>query len=624
MLVAGWADHLDPTGANLLIDGVRNHAEPNGSYEGVTRMMWGLGGWLSRFERAATVDWRGRTYDLEVLMSRALVNGTDPASTGYWGDPESTGFAQPTVESGQVAYAVWQTRDRVWSRLDGASKKRIAAWLAACGTPPRQRWTSNWALFWALNHAVRAALDLPHDREIITDVMWRYLDGVHCGEGWYDDGAARGTNHFDDYTLWVFTSHVFAWIDVEGERYPDRAAELLGRVRSLMEHLPTFFAADGAWPEYGRSGSYKFARLGALIWAYRHGAWPHSAGLLRTIVERHIGWYLRHGAVRADGTLRQALTSTGSNAIRETYISTGATYWAMQAFGALWSLEDDDPLWEVEQEPLPIERGDVHLVLPQPGWILSGSRESGHIHRFTAHVSHYPAKYAKLAYSTAAPYNAGLGDGLPTPDAMIGVVIGEHISHRVDNEAAAIHEDGWIRYRHRHELAGATAVFDTIIVPDTDLHFRIHRLVECSGSRPIRTLEGAAALGFDPGDAPQLRCDSATRISGGVARDHAVAIRAWDSHRAAHLPRAFADGGRGNTVYGENVIPYLEGDLTVGDIAISVVYLGSAPHARSIEDLVAKLADEPEVTWLQDGPVSITWRGREWTVAPFSDARGHD
>ena len=37
--------------------------------------------------------------------------------------------------------------------------------------------------------------------------------------------------------------------------------ELLDRVRRLMAHVPTFFAADGAWPEYGRSGAYKFARL---------------------------------------------------------------------------------------------------------------------------------------------------------------------------------------------------------------------------------------------------------------------------------------------------------------------------------------------------------------------------
>jgi hypothetical protein len=46
-LVAGWAEHLDPNGARLLIDGIPNRHDAGGSYEGVTRMLWGLGGWLS-------------------------------------------------------------------------------------------------------------------------------------------------------------------------------------------------------------------------------------------------------------------------------------------------------------------------------------------------------------------------------------------------------------------------------------------------------------------------------------------------------------------------------------------------------------------------------------------------
>jgi hypothetical protein len=615
-LVAGWADHLDASGANLLIDGVRNHAEPRGSYEGVTRMLWGIGGWLSRPERPASVTWRGREYDLEHLMRRALLAGTDPAGDAYWGDPVSTGAGQPTVESGQVAYALWQTHARIWDRLSTAEQRQVADWLIACGQPPEQRWRNNWALFWAVNHVAREALGLPFDAELVDDVMGRYLDAAYVGDGWYDDGPARGTGHFDDYNLWVFASHVLAWIDIGGGEHPDRAAELRDRVRLLMAHVPCFFAADGAYPEYGRSGAYKFARLGALVWAYRHGAWPHAPGLLRTIVERHLGWYVRHGAIRADGTLRQALTSTGSDAIRETYISTGATYWAMQAFGAFWSLPDDDPLWSAKPEPLPIERGDVREVFTEPGWIVAGTRESGQIHRYTTHVSYYPEKYAKLAYSTAAPYNAGLGDGRPTPDAMVGIVVDGHVSHRTANEAAAIGAEGWIRYRHRHELAGVAATFDTIIVPDGDLHLRVHRLVETSGDAALAVLEGAAALGFDHGDHPRLTCDPARGISGGVTIEHAVAMRVWDAHRAPRLPRSFADGGTGNIVHACNVIPFVAGEATAGDVLVATVFLGTAAQMASA-GVEERLADEPEVTVDPDGTVRVAWRGRELLVSPL-------
>jgi hypothetical protein len=380
-----------------------------------------------------------------------------------------------------------------------------------------------------------------------------------------------------------------------------------------MNHVPAFFAADGAYPEYGRSGSYKFARLGALLWAHRHGAWPHSAGVLRSIVERHVGWYLRRGAVRADGTLRQALTATGSPAIRETYISTGATYWAMQAFGGLWNLADDDPFWSAVPEPLPIEEGDVFQVLPEPGWILSGTRESGQVHRFTTHVSHYPAKYAKHAYSTAAPYNASPGNGAPTPDAMIAIDLEGHLSHRSVNETAAINTAGWIRYRHRHDLPGIAAVFDTIIIPDGDLHVRLHCLVETSTQEPVATVEGAAALGFDEGDTPRPMCDKELGISGGATGEHAVAIRCWDRHRSPRLPRSFADGGRGNVVHTLNVIPYLEGALAAGDIAISTVFLGTARQV-SERDVASRLGDEPSVRWNDDGQVEVDWQGRRWSI----------
>lgn len=619
-IVAGWADHLDPSGANLLIDGIHNRADSNGSYEGTTRMLWGIGGWLSSPTRPGTVVWRDRSYDLEHLMRRAIVNGTNPDDPGYWGDPVQSGAAQYTVESGQVAYAIWQTRHRVWDGLTPDERRRVADWLMVCGHPPESRWGNNWALFWALNHAVRDALGLPCDIDLVDDVMKRYLDDVYCGNGWYDDGPARGTNHFDDYNLWVFASHVLAWIDVDDGRTPHRAAKLLDRIRALMQHVPSFFAADGAYPEYGRSGAYKFARLGALLWAHRHGAWPHSVGLLRTIVERHLRWYLRRGAIRPDGTLRQALTSTGSPAIRESYISTGASYWATQAFGGLWSLPDDDPLWTTAPEPLPIERGDVHRVLMEPGWILTGTRESGHIHRFTTYVSHYPAKYAKLAYSTAAPYNAGLGDGAPTPDAMISLHLDGRTSHRVVNEMEAIHPDGWIRYRHAHELDGTRAVFDTIVVPIGDLHLRLHRLVNAS-SESVPTIEGAAALGFDDGDTPGLIADHDHAISAGTVADRAVGIRCWDGLRRPRLPRSFADGGTGNVVFGRNVIPFLEGVLTVGDVVVSTVFLGTTRQVLE-RGFPTLLVSRPTVGWRDDDAVDVSWSDRTMTIAwpPAADS----
>ncbi len=109
-------------------------------------------------------------------------------------------------------------------------------------------------------------------------MLFDYLDGVYCGDGWYDDAAQRGANAFDDYNTWVFAMHVLAWATVDGDSEPQRRDELLERVRAWMRHYPYFFAADGAYSEFGRSLAYKFARLGAPLWAYKLGCWDHPVG----------------------------------------------------------------------------------------------------------------------------------------------------------------------------------------------------------------------------------------------------------------------------------------------------------------------------------------------------------
>ena len=83
-VVAGWANSLDENGTRTLMDGLPLEHDAGGSYEGVTRMMAGLGGWLSYPNRPSQLQWRGVTYDLEALMKRAMINGCDPDAVGSW------------------------------------------------------------------------------------------------------------------------------------------------------------------------------------------------------------------------------------------------------------------------------------------------------------------------------------------------------------------------------------------------------------------------------------------------------------------------------------------------------------------------------------------------------------
>jgi hypothetical protein len=608
-LVSGWADHVDESGARLLIDGVTNPHDAGGSYEGVTRMLWGLGGWLSLPGRPTIVSWRGVEYDLVALTRRAVLSGTDPASPGYWGVPEEPGASdQRTVESGQVAFALWQSRHHVWQSLTDAERARVIAWLAACGEPP-PAWRNNWALFWAVNHRVRAALGAAHQPGLVESVL-DYLDGVYCGNGWYDDGPNRGTDHFDDYNLWVFASHVLAWAQIEDDD-PERKEVLIDRVRQQMEHVPYFFAADGAYTEYGRSLSYKFARLGAPIWAYHAKCWPHGPGVLKRLVGRHLRWYADRGAIRADGTLTQSLTGEGTPEVRETYISTGATYWAMQAFGALWTLSDDDPFWLIEEEPLPVERDDFVRVMPEPGFVLTGTQATGAVQRFSSRSQYVPAKYGKFHYTTAAPFNVGLDEGQPLPDAMLCLTDGTHRGHKDRLLASAVGEPGWLRFRYEQHLGSRTHTIETIVVPRGEAHLRVHTIrLDPETTEPIGAIEGGGPLGYPAGALP--RTGAAGGISWAANSDMMTAIAGVEGYAWANSPSSFGAPGA-NSVFGNQLIPSLQAERISGAARlICICQIGSV-----LSDPDQLRSESPQAEFEADGTCRVRIHGAELVIPPL-------
>ena len=104
-LVAGWAHSLNETSARTFMPGITlpDFPDQGGSFEGVTRMLWGIGGWLSQPQRPRSVIWRGETFDLAALMQRALAAGCDPASPGCWGSTPNQAHEQRTVEAAHAA-----------------------------------------------------------------------------------------------------------------------------------------------------------------------------------------------------------------------------------------------------------------------------------------------------------------------------------------------------------------------------------------------------------------------------------------------------------------------------------------------------------------------------------------
>ncbi len=650
-LVHGQARAVDVHGIRCHLDGLTVpggfgfHApDRNGSYEGVTRMMYGWAGWLSKRDRNPNIAFREATVDISALMRTALIQGCDPTHPGYWGDApvgKPGEYDQRTVEAGHTMFCAFQARDQVWDKLSPLQQDLVANYHERFSVRPTH-WTNNWALFWALNHCSRAALAQAHDVDLINDVLHNYLDRVYCGDGWYDDSATRGAQQFDDYGLWVYGSHVcmclHALAGVPGVITPERRAELLNRVRALMQHVPAMFAENGAYPNYGRSLIYKFARLGSMIWAYRLGAWPHAIGVLKRIVGRHLGWHIERGGIAADGSLIQPLTAQGSREVRDPYNAAGSQYWAMQCFGALWQLPDDDPFWTTPEDSLPVERADSVAVHAVPGWVISTDHASGHVQRFVAGSTHrppseMPAKYDKLVYATAAPFNAGYVLGQPSPDGALCLSNGALWAHRCGNQAFAVgaFADGeraraWLRMRYALTLGRAIHWVDTTVLVFGVVHIRAHRItLDPAFASGITACEGAAALGYPPGIIPQLGLDAASLsaagwVQAGQERSRAgrkVAIRAIHGYDRVTLQDQWLGRADLNSEYAHMLMPLLHvAALQPQHTLACAVHIGPV-EARSSATLIDAVC---AVTWDETDGLNVLFDdGASLHVAPLKE-----
>ncbi|MBI5282204.1 MAG: DUF2264 domain-containing protein [Candidatus Solibacter usitatus] len=382
------------------------------SATGVTRMLPALASWVA--------GGHGSDEDLR-LVRDALVNGCNPDHADFWQLSRPAASDQRQVESSIVAWSLWLLRDRLLPAMSAADRANIAAWLASCTRVPVRN--NNWAWFTAVNSAVRLRLaerwpEFSADQApMIEDLT--VLDSMATGDsGWYNDGFKGAA--YDYYNSWVFASHFLYWNAVIGECLPGWRSRFAARLGRYLETAPYFFAGHGGHVLYGRSLIYRWGVLTPLILAYQQGLWPHSPGLLRHIVERNILWHASIGAFdQAAGKLRETFTPDGSPAIKESYIDGGHPYWGMQAF-AFFTIPATDPFWTAPAEPLPVEKSDYAIALPEPGLLLAGTRSSGQVRLFNARSYradlHYRDKYNKLVYSSHFPFAVSHEKGKDTID----------------------------------------------------------------------------------------------------------------------------------------------------------------------------------------------------------------
>ncbi|WP_406424494.1 DUF2264 domain-containing protein [Streptomyces sp. NBC_00873] len=357
---------------------------------------------------------------------------------------------QPMVEAASIALALRLTRPWLWDRLDEQVRERTRVWLtdALHHTPV----DNNWWLFPFTVGGFLAHIGADRDgaAQAAVERGLTKIEQWYLGDGWYTDGRPRA---FDHYNGWAFHLYPVLHAHLDGDTH---LLEVYGpRLATHLDGYARTFGADGSPMHQGRSLTYRFATTAPLWAGALTGHTPLTPGATRRIASGVLRHFVDRGALDADGLLTLGWHGPHLPLVQE-YSGPASPYWASKGFLGLL-LPPDHPAWTAVEEPAPVERADVVVPLPRPGWLIQSTAADG-IARLHNHGSDdQPADrvqpdnplYARLAHSTAT---GPVLDG--TPDNHVGVLVEGELSERGRIRPLGA-GDGWAASVHAPRIRGA-------------------------------------------------------------------------------------------------------------------------------------------------------------------------
>lgn len=362
--VEGWERHRSPLGSLVEYPGWPSWSgESVDQFEGFSRVMPLFGAWVAG-GRSPIVKLRdGRAIDLASAFRTGLLAGTDPASPEYWGDMGDGD--QRIVEAADIALALWFFRSSAWSSLGVGQKERVVQWLSQANA--RTVPDNNWHLFVITVNAVLRALGKPLDSDS-TDQRYRRLkDEFYRGAGWFSDGREGSVDY---YNAWAFHYSLYWLEQIRPTWDPDFIREARCR---FLETYPYLIGPQG-FPVLGRSVCYRLAVAAPLVFGHSSCPTQVSAGQAKRALDETWRYFIRRGAVTG-GNVTQGYFGPDRR-ILENYSGPGSCLWSLRSLIPAYWLPWQAPFWQVQTEPLPVEKESYCVNVPSTGWTIRGDRES--------------------------------------------------------------------------------------------------------------------------------------------------------------------------------------------------------------------------------------------------------
>ncbi|MCH6256523.1 DUF2264 domain-containing protein [Puniceicoccaceae bacterium K14] len=333
----------------------------------------------------------------------ALVLGTNPESPKFWGHLRN--YHQHGVEMAIITLSLEVAKEQLWEPLTESEKQQIADWLKSMRGSARY-WNNH--LFFGvltLEFLRNNGFEEPEDAALL-DYMFRQLETMHQGGGWFIDGSNQS---FDHYNAYAFHTYGMWWALKYGHNNPERTKRWLAWSKAFVKDYAHFFAASGQHIAYGRSITYRFNALGVFGLAAKHELDSIPYGEMRRICRKNLEFFMSHPITQEQGCLSLGWTDEFPEMV-EPYSCAASPYWASKGL-MMMMLPPSHPFWTEDEKPYPAERGDFVHAIKAPGFVLRGI--DGEIELLNAgsnislgNVRRYgSANWGRVSYRTGNGFN---------------------------------------------------------------------------------------------------------------------------------------------------------------------------------------------------------------------------
>jgi len=403
--------------AEIAINAVSSdHGRNADRLESVARPLDLFAQWRHSLDKYSTIEDRKLADPMEHWFRRALLEGTDPDSSEYWGS--SANFHQHSVEMGLLVIGLEISRSWLWGTLSDTEKSQILDWFES-DVGNGHHWNNHMFFgIFILEFLMREGRGYDSYR-LVVDRWFEELEGMYQGEGWFMDGMNQA---FDYYNAYAWHYYSLWWIQLYGQSNSDRCKRWRGYAELFLSDYPRFFASSGEHPAFGRSITYRFNATAPFGMAQLLDSSPVDPGRAREICERNLDFFLSKPILQEQGCLSLGWWDPFPEMV-ESYSCGGSVYWAAKAFAPLL-LDPNDAFWGEAEEAFPASEGDSSKAFRAASLVVRSNEGAVEIINAGSQIASTntrfgPYKWGKLSYRTGMgflithnpdryPFDAGL------------------------------------------------------------------------------------------------------------------------------------------------------------------------------------------------------------------------